>query len=106
MFKHCVAVAAMLLVVGCSDPHEMRITAENKDNVIKQVGESKQFTADEKKVFAAAYARATLDVAFARAFSEKKAGVQPTAMDTFVGQTVGEVIARERDAAAKGSKQR
>ncbi len=83
----------LLLVSGCSNPKDVALTETNRDEVVKQVTESKKLTAEEKRLFVAYMMRATAARALGALFAS---GATPKLVA--VGKTVGQIIDEERQA--------
>ena len=85
-------VIAVLLLAGCENPKNLVVTAENQDEVLQKVAQSKKLSDEEKRTFAAAVMRAGMAKAFTDAFGGKPSPKAPT----LVGKTVAQIIDEER----------
>jgi hypothetical protein len=85
-----IAVICSLLLFGCSrDPHDLRITAKNKDTFIDEIKDMKGLTVDETRLLA------TFQIRRSRGNATGASSEDPS------GKTVGELLAQLKKQAAE-----
>jgi hypothetical protein len=79
-----VLIVSLLFMLACAkDPHNLKITEQNKNNFMDSIKESKQFTVDEVRLLLAYQMRGAAGQAFGRS------------QQSMVGKTVGDLINEE-----------